>query len=125
MTRKEAIKELKILKEDYWDDDGYGHETKQYYDTMLALDMAIEALEQQTCDNCKYSEETDGMNCYECLKGMTDNFEALQQEPKRGEWLDAREEDPCWYICSECKRMVDDDSNYCPNCGARMESDEQ
>ena len=50
-------------------------------------------------------------------------IEALQQEPKRGYWLDAREEDPCWYICSECKRMVDDDSNYCPNCGARMESD--
>lgn len=46
MTREEAIKELKILKEDYWDDDGYGHETKQYDDTMLALDMAIKALEQ-------------------------------------------------------------------------------
>ena len=44
--------------------------------------MAIEALEQQTakCDNCKYSEETDGMNCYECLKGMSDNFEALDQD---------------------------------------------
>jgi len=46
MTREEVIKELKILKEDYWDDDGYGHETKQYDDTMLALDMAIQALEQ-------------------------------------------------------------------------------
>ena len=46
-----------------------------------AINMAIEALEQQTCDNCKYSEETDGMNCYECLKGISDNFEALQQEP--------------------------------------------
>ena len=47
-------------------------------------------------------------------------IEALEQEPKRGEWLDAREEDPCWYICSECKRMVDDNSNYCPNCGTDM-----
>ena len=33
----------KAIKEDYWDDDGYGHETKQYNDTMLALDMAIKA----------------------------------------------------------------------------------
>ena len=49
MTREKAIKELKILKEDYWDDDGYGHETKQYDDTMLALDMAIKALEQEPC----------------------------------------------------------------------------
>lgn len=47
MTREVAIEELKILKEDYWDDDGYGHETKQYDDTMLALDMAIKALEQE------------------------------------------------------------------------------
>ena len=47
MTREEAIKELEILKEDYWDDDGYGHETKQYDNTMLALDMAIKALEQE------------------------------------------------------------------------------
>ena len=47
MTKEEAIEELKILKEDYWDDDGYGHETKQYDDTMLALDMAIKALEQE------------------------------------------------------------------------------
>lgn len=47
MTKEEAIKELEILKQDYWDDDGYGHETKQYDDTMLALDMAIEALNQR------------------------------------------------------------------------------
>lgn len=47
MTREEAIKELEILKENYWDDDGYGHETKQYDDTMLALDMAIGALRQE------------------------------------------------------------------------------
>lgn len=46
MTSEEAINELKILKEEYWDDDGYGHETKQYDDTMLALDMAIHVLEQ-------------------------------------------------------------------------------
>lgn len=47
MTREEAIKELEILKEEYWDDDGYGNETEQYDDTMTALDMAIKALEQE------------------------------------------------------------------------------
>lgn len=47
MTKEEAIKELEILKQDYWYDDGYGHETKQYDDTMFALDMAIEALNQR------------------------------------------------------------------------------
>jgi len=47
MTKEEAIRELKILKGEYWDDDGYGHETEQYNDTMLALDMAMKALEQE------------------------------------------------------------------------------
>ena len=38
MTNEEAIKELKIIREDYWD---------EYKDPMPALDMAIKALEQQ------------------------------------------------------------------------------
>lgn len=29
------------------------------------------------------------------------------------------------YECSECGRLHTDDSNYCPNCGARMNKEEQ
>lgn len=47
-NREKAIKEIEILKEDYWDDDGYGHETNQHDDTMFALDTAIETLESVT-----------------------------------------------------------------------------
>jgi len=38
----------------------------------------IKILEQQPnrCDSCIHSEEQDGSNCYECVKGMADNFEA-------------------------------------------------
>ena len=38
----------------------------------------IKALEQQPnrCDSCTHSEEQDGSNCYECVKGISDNFEA-------------------------------------------------
>jgi hypothetical protein len=42
MTNEEAIKELKIIREDYWD---------EYEDPMPALDMAIKALEQQPCED--------------------------------------------------------------------------
>ena len=59
------------------------------------------------------------------IKALNQAKEALQQEPKRGEWLDAREEDPCWFICSECKTMVDADYNYCPHCGCAMERGEE
>ena len=39
---------------------------------------ATEAFEVQPnrCDSCIHSEEQDGSNCYECVKGMADNFEA-------------------------------------------------
>ena len=53
-------------------------------ETVDYLDFAIEALEQQhqsRCDSCIHSEEQDGSNCYECVKGMGDNFEA---QPKTG-----------------------------------------
>lgn len=46
-------------------------------------DIAIQALESQQsrCDSCTHSEEQDGSNCYECVKGTADNFEA---QPKTG-----------------------------------------
>lgn len=74
MTRKELVREIIHILDEY---DYYLDEMEKE-----ALNMAIEALQQQTCDRCKYSEETDGMTCYECVKGISDNFEALEQEPK-------------------------------------------
>lgn len=41
------------------------------------------------CDSCIHSEEQDGSNCYECVKGMADNFEAYPYEDMR----DATEEE--------------------------------
>ena len=35
---------------------------------------------QKSCDTCKHSDETDGSHCYECVKGMKDNYDS--QEPK-------------------------------------------
>lgn len=77
MTRQEAIAMI--------EDDKKRHHDELSGRYRAALTMAIEALQQQTakCDNCKYSEETDGMNCYECLKGMSDNFEALECEQNK------------------------------------------
>lgn len=42
----------------------------------------IKVLEKPTnrCDSCIHSEERDGSNCYECVKGMADNFEAQPSE---------------------------------------------
>lgn len=49
----------------------------------IDLDIEGEWFEQQPnrCDSCTHSEEQDGSNCYECVKGMSDNFEP---QPKTG-----------------------------------------
>ena len=122
MTNKEAINELKELKEDYWDDDGYGHETKQYDDTMAALDMAISALEQQPCEDAisrsSLLEKLD--DCYkEKVKiapdNMAEGFAQVEklikqeppvtpQEPKTGHWIEGQTDNPNIHniLCSCC-----------------------
>lgn len=48
-----------------------------------------------------------------------------EEEPERhGRWEETTTEDPCYYRCSECGRQTDDEYNYCPNCGAKMEATE-
>lgn len=86
MTNEEAIKELKILREDYWD---------EYGDTMPALDIAIKALEQETCDGWNevldelnrigrnaFKDDTDYDNLFDFISGLPN----VKQEPKTG-WI--------------------------------------
>ena len=47
------------------------------------------------------------------------------QEPKTGHWIEhPHEAGPNWkysmYECSECHGWLEDDSDYCPDCGAEM-----
>lgn len=45
-------------------------------------------------------------------------------EPKRGEWIRSSDIDIAWgskvYTCSNCGHKRDSETNFCPNCGARM-----
>lgn len=99
MTNEEAVEKLKILKEDYWDGDGYGHESKLYDDTVVALDMAIQALEER----------------------KTGRWEWVQYEskPNFGNWHCS----VCRRIISGAMTMKNPvfSYKYCPECGARME----
>ena len=52
-----------------------------------------------------------------------DEIPAADVEPVRhGHWIDNKHTDTA--ICSECKRVFTDETNYCPNCGAKMDGGE-
>ena len=42
------------------------------------------------------------------------------EEPKAGKWVDIPFSH--YFKCSECDKYQISETNYCPNCGARMES---
>lgn len=52
-------------------------------------------------------------------------LEVLPSAERVGEWI----EDGEWYVtryrCSECGKYVSNLSNYCPDCGARMEGEKE
>ena len=48
-------------------------------------------------------------------------IKALEQEPKTGHWIDHQEDRWIYAKCSECETVHDTQTNYCPNCGARMQ----
>jgi uncharacterized OB-fold protein len=47
-------------------------------------------------------------------------IKALEQEPKTGHWIDHQEDRWIYAQCSECGTVHDTQTNYCPNCGAKM-----
>lgn len=142
MAREEAIEELKILKEEYWNDDGYGHETKQYDDTMTALDMAIKALEQEPCEDCIsrqaviialgewiVSGEYQYTNATDYLVKRIKALPPVKLKSKIGHWIAVENEEmeTMGYYCSECDLPMETENQtrFCPNCGAKMDEPQE
>ena len=111
-----------------------------------ARNMAITALEQQPCEDCISREEVikhitsvDGLEGFEnsnvfakhyldMVKGMP----SVQPKAKVGHWIESHIPHEK-YVCSECGGACwyydyEGDvakSRYCPNCGAKMESEDK
>ena len=47
-----------------------------------------------------------------------------EQEPRAGHWIYQKGYIPFKWKCNQCSAEFKTDFNYCPNCGARMESEE-
>ena len=98
-----------------------------------ALDLAIKALEQQPSEDCISRQAVlntlfykSDNNCEVVLnKELQDRIKALPSvtpQQKMGKWIDVDSLDGAlWHECSECGETEFYATDYCPNCGAKME----
>ena len=77
-------------------------------------------------------------DCDECVEALYMGIEAIKEQPKRGKWIDREEVQDYIKVkyqtatCSNCFKVTmqekwDEDLRYyafCPNCGARMETEQ-
>lgn len=141
MTREEAIKMLKAIKKGNY----LGGIIDIPSDESTAFDMAIKALDQETCEDAISRSSLLGKfdYCYkEKIKTAPDNMaegfmqveKLIKQElpvtpaRKKGKWINGNPICPC---CGEDKfKDLDADiwadwqPKYCPNCGAEMETEQ-
>lgn len=117
MTTKEASFILAIIDRRVCDDE-----------LSDALDMAIEALKQQPCDDCISRETVLEIIEKEEFKGDAlseiERLSSVTPQPKIGRWIDIQyfEADDTYYRpkCPFCNTEPKEYSNYCPNCGAKL-----
>lgn len=97
-------------------------------DALEAAGKRIAELEKQA----EHTDQVDAMNFAMHLKQVARIAELEAQLPKRGEWI--KYNNPNYspfddsgeylYQCNKCGKVVIQETNYCPNCGARMDGAE-
>lgn len=129
MTNENAIRWLKdLLKSDL---------PMEQYQT--ALEKGIEALDQEPCDDAisrqavqdyiaKYLSQylyNDVREAVEVIDEYIGELPSVNPQPKTGHWIPIQESVGIFrYKCDKCGRYNRAISDYCPNCGAKMESEE-
>ena len=56
------------------------------------------------------------------IADMVSELPSVTPTPKMGRWISNAEDDLkiSEYTCSNCKGLSDEDSDFCPKCGAKM-----
>ena len=98
-------------------------------DDFETIRIHLSAFKESLCNQCRWKEAED----YEMLISRFMSFASAQPERKHGYWIESNEhvymcnevkEWTNWY-CSECDAPNSWPADYCPNCGARMEVDDE
>lgn len=56
-----------------------------------------------------------------CVNGKVERY----VKERTGKWIEGGIWYQTHYLCSECGKEVSNLSNYCPDCGAKMEGEEE
>lgn len=97
----------------------------EYKDPTTKNNLGVDAISREQA-----IEEADKL----CLETGYDNEKVIEMlndlptvtpQPRKGHWKEhPHEAGPNWkysmYECSECHGWLEDDSDYCPDCGAKM-----
>lgn len=86
-------------------------EAREHMDMLIAhKDKALETHPYfKRCDSCIHSEERDGSNCYECIKGIDDKFEAQTTDKCKGCYYNDGEAHAECVVCDKKAQPTDAD----------------
>lgn len=145
MTKEEAIKSaLKFLVRKQQEQGSWGYADNN--DNEISWNEVIRWVDQQPCGYCIFKQaiiDTIETDCSwtmfdewgnrtpigECINEAIKRMPSVESERKPGKWIEhrwAEEENglliPNWE-CSLCGMWERKTSDYCPNCGAKMEAE--
>ena len=93
------------------------------------IQPSTDAVSRQAILDCKYAISDDEIGERKYVVDVTDIVELPPITPTRpkGKWISNAEDDLkiSEYTCSNCKGLSDEDTDYCPKCGADMRGEEK
>lgn len=98
-------------------------------DDFETIRIHLNAQKERLCNQRRWKEAED----YERLINRFISFASTQPQRIRGRWVEVTDGTCIWKVCDQCGekplwnewRIDRCESNYCPNCGARMDGGEQ
>lgn len=88
----------------------------------MSKEEAIEILSDMRCECNLFGDEEEATR-YHALSWA---INAMNTEPKHGHWKHHQYGNTAgYYECDNCGKINSYESNYCPNCGAKMDEVEE
>ena len=123
---------------DYFKDINVAYNECTRYDSLKHMLDELEG----PCEDCvskqavaeillKYAHSEVGKRFAEFLVSQINALPPVTSQPKTGHWIERIERDDwndyeeVWYECNQCHLVSGRASNYCPNCGAKMQEVEE